>query len=64
MKVKFTLDRNTSTSRKSDAVSKIASELRNKPTVSGDVITVDSYDERKVTDILSRVGINYARGRA
>ena len=62
MRIKFTLDRYASSSRKSEAVSKIASELGKKANISGDVISVDSWDERKVTEILARVGINYARG--
>ena len=62
MKVTITLDRNASSSRKSDALAKIIRELGSKATVSGDVITVDDgSDERKVIDILNRERMNYSR---
>lgn len=61
MQVKFTLDRNASSYKKTEAITKINRELGSKASISGDVITVDSYDERKVTDILSREGVNYSR---
>ena len=59
--VKYVLDRNASSSRKQDAITKVHRELGSKVSVSGDTITVDSYDERKVADILNREGLSYSR---
>ena len=62
MKIKITLDRNASSSGKSQAVAKINRELGLKAIVSGDTITVnDGTDERKVIDILNRERITYTR---
>ena len=61
MKVKITLDRNASSTSKTNALTKILRDLGSKVTVSGDVITVDGgYDEKKVTDILSWERVNYS----
>jgi hypothetical protein len=61
MQVKIIIDHNASSSKKSDALSKIIRELGSKATVSGDVIKVDTYDEGKVTKILSGASLNYSR---
>ena len=61
MKVKITMDRNASSSGKSSAVQKINRDLGSKTSISGDVITVDTSDEKKVLDILNRERVNYAR---
>jgi hypothetical protein len=61
MKIKFTLDRYASSSRKADVLAKIIRELGSKATVSGDVITVDNFDERKVVEILNRDGLDNTR---
>lgn len=63
MKVKITLGRNASSSTKSDVVAKIVRALGSKATVSGDFITVDSYDEKRVIDILNSKGIDYSRSQ-
>ena len=61
MKVKITLDRNASSSSKTNSLTKIIRELGSKATVSGDMITVESGpDEKKVTDILRRERVNYS----
>jgi hypothetical protein len=61
-KVKITMDRSASSSRKSNAVAKINQELGSKVTISGDVITVDAgRDEDKAVEILNRESVNYAR---
>lgn len=61
MKVKVKIDRSAPSSTKSDALSKIISELGSKPTISGDIIMVDSWDEGKVIEILKSAGLNYSR---
>jgi len=64
MKVKITLDRSASSSKKSGALQKIIRDLGSKATISGDVITVDEgHDERKVIDIVDREGVNYSRSK-
>jgi len=64
MKVKITMDRGASSSRKSSAVAKINQDLGSKATISGDVITVDEgSDERKVIDIIDREDVPYARSK-
>jgi len=62
MKVKLTMDRNASSSKKSSAVQKINRDLGAKASIAGDVITVDSgNDEKKVIDILDREGVSYSK---
>jgi hypothetical protein len=62
MKVKLTLDRNESSSKKNDALAKVIRERGSKVTISGDVIVVDEgYEEGKVTEILNRNRVNYSR---
>jgi hypothetical protein len=62
IKVKIALDRITLWLRKSDVLAKIIRNLGAKATISGDVFAVESdCDERKVIDIPSRQGIDYAR---
>ena len=61
MKVNFTLDRNAASGRKSDVVARVNRELGSKVTISGDVITVDSYDERRVVEILNHENLKYSR---
>jgi len=61
MKVKITLDRFGSRYSREQAVMKILRDLGSKVTISGDVITVENWDEQKVTEILSREGVNYER---
>ena len=62
MKVKLTLDRNASSSKKQDALSKVMREMGSRVTISGDVIVVDDgHEERKVVDILNRDAVPYAR---
>lgn len=62
MKVKYTLDRNASSSRKQDALTKVMRDMGSKVTISGDVIVVDDgYEERKVADVLNREGVAYSR---
>ena len=64
MKVTITLGRNESSSKKSNALSKIIRDLGSKATVSGDEIEVnEGYDERKVIDILTRENLDYSRSR-
>ena len=61
MKIKFSMDRSTGSSSKFNAIQKIIQDLGSKATISGDVITVDSYDELKVATILKNNSVNYSR---
>jgi uncharacterized protein with von Willebrand factor type A (vWA) domain len=62
MKVKLTLDRQASSSKKNDALSKVMRAMGSNVTISGDVIVVaDGNDERKVVDVLNRENVGYAR---
>ena len=60
-KVKITIDQSASSSKKSDALGKINKELGSKATIQGNIITVDQYDEGKITAILNSAGLNYSR---
>ena len=62
MKVKYTIDRNESNSKRDYAIQKLMHELGGKVTVSDNEIQVDSYDESKVCDILNRSGVRYSKG--
>jgi hypothetical protein len=62
MKVKLTMERHASSSKKASVVQKIHRDLGSKASIAGDVITVENgSDERKVIDILDREGVDYAR---
>lgn len=61
MKIRFTLDRGASPSKKSEVVTKVNRELGAKATIAGDVITVDQWDEQKVVAILNNLHVNYSR---
>ena len=63
-KVKITIDQNASSPTQSGALSKINRELGSQATIQGNIITVDQYDEGKVTAILNNAGLNYSRAEA
>ena len=59
MKVKITLSGPSWT--KTDALAEIIRSLGSKAVVSGDVVVVDEFDERKVTSILNSKSVTYSR---
>jgi hypothetical protein len=62
MKVKLTLDQNSSSSSRDDALSQVMRDMGSKVTISGNVIVVeDGHEERNVIDVLNRKGVGYAR---
>ena len=61
MKVQFTIDRSESSFKKTDAITRVNREMGSRASISGDVITVDSFDESKVVAILQRADVDYSR---
>lgn len=60
MKQKITLDRSASSSAKLSALGKVMRDLGSRVTISGNLIVVDSYDAKKVTDILAYERVGYS----
>jgi len=61
MKVKYTIDRSESGSKKENAVKDIIRKLGSRATVRGSEIEVDTSYERDVADVLNRAGLKYSR---
>ena len=61
MKVKYIIDKKDSDSKKKQLLENVVKTFGTKVAINGEKIEVESHDERKIVDLLTRSGLKYQK---